>query len=52
MNTSTLLWVTALGALLIVLPGWNLIGAVLLAVAGATGVERTLGPGKQYKELR
>ena len=52
MNNSTLFWLTALGVLLLVLPGFNLIGAVLLAIPAATVAERTLGPSKGYKELR
>lgn len=51
MTISMTAWVAALGALLIVLPGLNLIGFVLLAFAGGSGAQRVLGPFENRKEL-
>lgn len=52
MNFTPTLWMLALGLLLLVLPGFNLIAIGLLAFGSGNSVGRLLGPEKRYKELR
>lgn len=52
MNISTSLWILALGILLVVLPGFNVLAALAIGVGAGNVVGRTLGPPNTYKELR
>lgn len=52
MNFTITFWLMALGALLLVLPGLNVIGAALLMLGAGNGIGRVAGPSKGYKELR
>ncbi len=44
MKTSTIVWVSAAGAALIVLPGFNLVGVGLLALGVGAATQKAAGP--------
>lgn len=55
MNYKVSAWLVGLGMALILFPGFNFLGFVLLALGVGNGVGRAgaeLGSGSTYKELR
>lgn len=52
MSLNVTFWLMVLGALLIVLPGFNVIGAGLLMLGAGNGIGRVAGPTDKYKALR